>query len=188
MFLSLLNFYTTILLITSCSQALSTVMHSISAEKKDIIVSLLHQGLSTRLIAKRCCVSKSTVQHLLQEHSSSIPVPKYGRSEKLSAQQKCLCVRWMTSGALGTATTVTKKLPEDDEIAASRMMVARALYGADLSLAEKKAKPLLSAKNVKVRLEFANKYKDWTIDNWKCVIWSDETRIRHFSSDGRTWY
>ncbi|KAG1324523.1 hypothetical protein G6F63_012551 [Rhizopus arrhizus] len=30
-------------------------------------------------------------------------------------------------------------------------------------------------------------HKDWTIDDWKRVIWSDETKINRFNSDGRTW-
>ncbi|KAG1576881.1 hypothetical protein G6F48_013005 [Rhizopus delemar] len=30
-------------------------------------------------------------------------------------------------------------------------------------------------------------HKDWTIDDWKRVVWSDETKINIFNSDGRTW-
>lgn len=37
-------------------------------------------------------------------------------------------------------------------------------------------KPFLSDKSKKTRLEFAKKYKNWTIDGWKGVIWADESR------------
>ncbi|KAG0733031.1 hypothetical protein G6F23_013737 [Rhizopus arrhizus] len=30
-------------------------------------------------------------------------------------------------------------------------------------------------------------HKDWTVDDWKRVIWSNETKINRFNSDGRTW-
>ncbi|KAG1029711.1 hypothetical protein G6F43_014000 [Rhizopus delemar] len=30
-------------------------------------------------------------------------------------------------------------------------------------------------------------HRDWTIDDWKRVVWSDETKINRFNSDGRTW-
>ncbi|KAG1258339.1 hypothetical protein G6F66_014580 [Rhizopus arrhizus] len=30
-------------------------------------------------------------------------------------------------------------------------------------------------------------HKDWTVDDWKRVVWSDETKINRFNSDGRTW-
>jgi Transposase len=38
-------------------------------------------------------------------------------------------------------------------------------------------KPGLRAENVAKRLVWANQYKDWTIDDWKRVIWSDESSI-----------
>jgi hypothetical protein len=37
------------------------------------------------------------------------------------------------------------------------------------------------------RLAFAKKYEQWTIDDWKHVIWSDETKINCIGSDGRVW-
>ncbi|KAG1153208.1 hypothetical protein G6F37_010565 [Rhizopus arrhizus] len=30
-------------------------------------------------------------------------------------------------------------------------------------------------------------HKGWTVDDWKRVVWSDETKINRFNSDGRTW-
>ena len=51
----------------------------------------------------------------------------------------------------------------------------------------KKKKPLLSPKHRKQRLAFALKYKEWTVEDWKRVIWSDETKINRIASDGRQW-
>ena len=36
-------------------------------------------------------------------------------------------------------------------------------------------------------MEFALKYKDWTVEDWKRVIWLDETKINRLGSDGRSW-
>jgi transposase len=49
----------------------------------------------------------------------------------------------------------------------------------------KPKKPLLSKKNVNARLKWARIHKDWTLDDWRRVIWSDETKINRFGSDGR---
>jgi hypothetical protein len=49
----------------------------------------------------------------------------------------------------------------------------------------KKKKPLLSTRHQKQRLDFALKNKEWTVKDWKRVIWSDETKINKFGSDGR---
>ena len=51
----------------------------------------------------------------------------------------------------------------------------------------KKKHPLLSAKHHKSHLNFAHAYKDWTVEDWKRVIWFDETKINHLGSDGHKW-
>ena len=47
--------------------------------------------------------------------------------------------------------------------------------------------PLLSAQHKKVWLDFALAYKDWTLEDWKHVIWSDEIKINSTGSDGKKW-
>jgi len=51
----------------------------------------------------------------------------------------------------------------------------------------KKKKPLLSVRHRKRRLAFALKYREWTVEDWKRVIWSDETKINRFGSDGQEY-
>ncbi len=50
--------------------------------------------------------------------------------------------------------------------------------------------PLLSAKNRKRRLQFAQAHQNWTIEDWKNVAWSDESRFLLRHSDGmvRIWH
>ncbi len=49
--------------------------------------------------------------------------------------------------------------------------------------------PLLSAKNRKRRLQFAQAHQNWTIEDWKNVAWSDESRflLRHSDGSVRIW-
>jgi hypothetical protein len=65
--------------------------------------------------------------------------------------------------------------------------VHRALRKAGLGAIEKSKKPLLSAKNIRNRLSWFIARKDWTVDDWKRVIWSDKTKVNRLNSDGRTW-
>ncbi len=44
---------------------------------------------------------------------------------------------------------------------------------------------LLSAKNRKRRLQFAQSHQNWIIEDWKNVAWSDESRFLLRYSDGR---
>ncbi len=45
--------------------------------------------------------------------------------------------------------------------------------------------PLLSAKNRKRRLQFTQAHQDRTIEDWKNVAWSDESRFLLRNSDGK---
>jgi hypothetical protein len=40
----------------------------------------------------------------------------------------------------------------------------------------KRKKPLLTKKHRRERLDFVIKHKDWTLKDWKKVVWSDETK------------
>ena len=46
---------------------------------------------------------------------------------------------------------------------------------------------MLTSRHRRNRLDFAIAHQDWTLDDWKRVIWSDETKINRFQSDGRQW-
>ena len=48
---------------------------------------------------------------------------------------------------------------------------------------------LLSKSHKFKLLSWANEHKNWTIEDWKKVLWSDETKINLFGSDGitRVW-
>ena len=48
-------------------------------------------------------------------------------------------------------------------------------------------KLLLSAVHHKKCLAFALKYQNWTVEDWKRVIWSDKTKINRIGSDGKEW-
>ena len=48
-----------------------------------------------------------------------------------------------------------------------------------------RCKPLISNKNRKARLEFAKKYRDEAQKFWDKVLWTDETKINLYQSDGK---
>lgn len=48
-------------------------------------------------------------------------------------------------------------------------------------------KPFLRAENKKKRLEWARKHKNLTLDQWKNVLWSDESKFEVFGSKRRVF-
>lgn len=162
-------------------------MRPVASPTKRQVFSLLQQGNSTRNIAKQCQISNSTVQLLRKKHFPSLKVSRGGRVQKLTPQDKRFCVRAITSGKLNTTTAVAKNLKESLAIDVSARTVGRTLQEAGMGAEKKKKKPALSHANIKARLNFAKRHKYWTIDDWKRVIWSDETKINRLGSDGMSW-
>lgn len=162
-------------------------MGKISKEKKDNMKELLRQGHGHREIAKRLKISKSSVSNCAKAIGIE-PNPKNGRPKILSSRDENFCVKQITAGKSPSAIQVSKALKSQFDITASPNTVRRALKNKGLKAGEKKKKPLLSPKNIKSRMEFARKHKDWTEDDWNRVIFSDETKINRFNSDGRQWF
>ncbi|GFV65302.1 transposable element Tc1 transposase [Trichonephila clavipes] len=44
---------------------------------------------------------------------------------------------------------------------------------------------LLNARHRAERLSWAREYRDWSVEDWKRVAWSDESRFRLLKPDGR---
>jgi len=65
--------------------------------------------------------------------------------------------------------------------------VHRGLKEAGLKAVVKKKRPLLSKRHRKERLDWAVAHQHWTVEDWKKVVWSDETKINRLGSDGRKW-
>ena len=52
---------------------------------------------------------------------------------------------------------------------------------------KKKKKPLLKQQHCKACMDFAIAYQHWTVDDWRKVLFSDETKINCLGSDGVKW-
>ena len=162
-------------------------MKPISKQTRQNVVAQFRQGQSIRNVANTFSVGKSTVQRIRSQYLSINFKSPGGRPTKLSAQAKRICVSKINSGKLESAVAVKKALEKDLGVNVSVSTVKRGMYEAGLGGIEKKKKPKLSPKNFKARLASAKAHKHWTIEDWRRVIFSDETKINRFGSDGCRW-
>src|ERR1700709_2487871 len=86
-----------------------------------------------------------------------------------------------------TATKAAKQLRTDGIAEVCAETVRRTLKKEGLKAIKKKNKPSITARHKKLRMEFARRYQSWTVEDWKRVIWSDETKINRLGSDGLKW-
>jgi hypothetical protein len=123
----------------------------------------------------------------MREISGIIEKQRGGRPKVLGEQEKRLGVHLVTAGCLKTTSATAKQLREKIGKHFSYVTLRRALREAALGACVQQKKPLLAKRHVLARLNFAHKYKNWTVDDWRRVISSDETKINLFNSDGRSW-
>ena len=129
----------------------------------------------------------STISRLHSKHCSHLSKASGGRPSKLSPSHIRHAIRLLSSGKADTAVQVTRQLCNITNQSLSVETVRQHLKKAGLKAAVKKNKPLLTKRHMRERLDFAIAHKDWTVEDWKKVVWSDETKINRLGSDGRKW-
>ncbi|KAG1205781.1 hypothetical protein G6F69_009262 [Rhizopus microsporus] len=163
-------------------------MRRISNSVRNNIISMLSNNVSSRKIAKCTGVSRTYVDNLRKEVFPEKEVSKGGRPAKLSAEDKRACVRMSTVGGLDNAVQVkTKSVRKRIKSYLDLAHIKKTLKAAGLSAVAKVKKPRIDERMRRARLRFAKQFKDYTVEDWSRVVWSDETKINRLCSDGRTW-
>ena len=162
-------------------------MKNISQDIHDRITHLLETGLSARKIASQVGISHSTVNRVCSQAMPNARKSRGGRPSKLTPRDKRKLVRLVTSGKVDTATQLQQELQNVMGIRINDQTVRNALKQEGLKAVVKKKRPRLLARHIKNRYEFALKYQYWTVEDWKRVVFSDETKISRLGSDGCKW-
>ena len=76
-----------------------------------------------------------------------------------------------------TVTEITTRYNQGMQKSISERTTRRTLKQMGYSSRRPHRVPLLSATNRKLRLQFAQAHQNWTIEDWKNVAWSDESRF-----------
>ena len=162
-------------------------MHPLSTAAQYEILSLLDAGHSARLISVSTGYSYATISRLHSKHCSHLSKSSGGRPSKLSTANIHFAQHLISSGKADTAVDATKALCTITNQSLNPQTVCRGLKAAGMKPVVKKKRPLLSKRHRKERMDFALAHQDWTVEDWKKVVWSDETKINRLGSDGRKW-
>lgn len=159
-------------------------MRRINKQVEDEIVSMTENSRTSREIAQHLQICHQTVLNVLKRRNIKAPKVTKRRPNLLSDRDARAMERLLTQQVAKTPKEAAQMIQKP----VSEWTARRALKKIGLEAAIKPKKPALSDKNVKARLKFCKKYKHWSVDDWKRVIWSDETRINRFQSDGKQYY
>src|SRR5215472_780472 len=162
-------------------------MLPLSEAQRSHILSLLTEGHSAHQISSSTGVGVATITRLRIKHLPHLAKSTGGRPAKLSPTNIRHAQRLITSGKVDNAVQVTKALQDITNLPLSAQTTHRYLKQNGMKAVVKQKRPRLLPRHKKARLDFAITHKDWTVEDWKKVVWSDETKINHLGSDGRKW-
>ena len=146
-------------------------------EKKAIINSYSKDGLSVLQIALKLNIAKSTVWDAInrfrKNNCRNNDKPRSGRPRKTTFAEEKSIVLMSKRDRRKTAPEIQSNFNCCHESQISVNTVKRRLRSVGLNGRVAKQKPFLSRVNKLKRLQWAREHKNWTIDDFKKVLWSE---------------
>lgn len=163
---------------------------NLSVEKRASILALRNEGLKIRYISERLKIPKSSVADAIKrfgETHSNEDKKRSGRPRVTSKAEDQSIILTSKMNRKLTATNIRSEFIDSHKKSVSTATIKRRLCGAQLNGRVATKKPLLRRGNKKKRLNWARKHKNWTIDDWKKVLWTDESKFELFGGKRRVF-
>ncbi len=158
-------------------------------ELRDRIVARHRSGQGYKKISAALKVPKSTVASIIlkwKTFGTTRTLPRAGRPAKLSYRGRRALVRKVKKNPKITVAELQRCIREMGE-SCRKSTITAALHQSGLYGRVARRKPLLSARHMKARMEFAKKHlKDSKMVTNK-ILWSDETKIELFGLNSKRY-
>ncbi len=155
---------------------------------KTNIISLHKKGEGYKKISKALLISQNTVAKVVQtfkkDGSATISQRRPGRPRKLTPRQERLLMRRVEENRHASSLQLSKEVESQTGVTISRDTILRTLQRNGTHGCRPRKRPLLKPRHKKARLEFARAHADKDEDYWDSILWSDETKINVFGTDG----
>ncbi len=163
----------------------------LSLSVKQAIIRLKKQNKPIREIAKTLGVAKTTVWNILKkkERTGELSNTKRpGRPRKTTVVDDRRILSLVKKIPFTTVGQIKNTLQEVG-VCVSKSTIKRRLHQSEYRAFTTRCKPLVSLKNRKARLEFAKRHLKKPSQFWSNILWTDETKINLYQSDGkrRVW-
>ena len=159
----------------------------IVTDVKKIIINLHNKGLSCRKISEKVFVKKSAIATIIKTWKamkSFANKPRCGRPKATTSATDRLIRRKALQDRGISSSTIASEVFSELGVKVSACTIRRRLNKMGLKGQTARKKPWLSKANIKKRLAWAKDHSSWTIDDWKKVTWSDESKFCLFGTDG----
>ena len=150
--------------------------------------SLLRQRKSIRKVAQSLNISKSTVARIRDKDKENIPPPNPGRPKVISTTTRSALAHHYEIGDLKTYKDGQRFVQSTEGKTIHISTIRQNLIQEGVKTYSQPRKPNLTRDQRARRLKFAKDHIHWTVDDWKKVMFSDETIISRFGSFGKSYY
>uniref|UniRef100_A0A7I4YEL3 Paired domain-containing protein n=1 Tax=Haemonchus contortus TaxID=6289 RepID=A0A7I4YEL3_HAECO len=154
---------------------------------QEAIIEAIRSGTKMSVLSQQYNLAKSTISKIFKCYRSRGSVmrkSRSGRPRKTTSSADSLILRTSMGDPRATASDIREQVTSFSGISISQSTVQRRLRTGGLFGRRPSKKPLVTAKNRKARLGFARKHLAWNRDDWKKVLFSDESKFCLFGSDG----
>ena len=155
--------------------------------KKCCIVKWNKHGIEHKDIAEKLKIHRTTVCRVLKRYINFPDYyhiqPKTGRPRIMDDREIRIAGRMIAKNEVQNATELQKKAFKD----VSTQTLQHRLKKQGFVCRVKKKKPFLDLKSKEARQKWAMAHVNWTVEDWKRVIFSDESKYMLFKSDGRQY-
>ena len=165
----------------------------LSNEERLAIKYLKESGLSFRKIGEQLNCHHSTALKTYNQYLSSGSIAKKarsGRPSKITERGERTVCRTAKTLRFGTLKAIFDEVRQSDvSKTATKYIVRKILHKYKILSHKRKRKPFVSAKNRRIRIQWVREHREWSIDDWKNVIFSDECRfgLGNDSRKKRVW-
>lgn len=157
------------------------------AKKLDII-RLFNDGFNERYIVKETGTPKTTVHNTIAKYKNNGTIMRIkgsGRPRLLNDEDIRYLENLIDENPKISSKKMSNLLEKDRKKIVSERTIRTRLNQAGYNSRVPRKVPRLSPTNILHRNKIAGEWSNWTLKQWENVIFSDETKINLFSSDGR---
>lgn len=123
-------------------------------------------------------IPKSTV-HAIKTRDTGINKPRSGRPKKISTRDIRQIIRYIRTNK-STRRITLSQLKSMFSLNIHENTIQKALQEAGYHSRVARRRPFLNKRDRKRRLKFAQEHKNWTVEDWSGVLFSDEMAIKLF--------
>jgi transposase len=141
-------------------------------------------------IATLLKLHKSTVGDVVMKwkrEGTTTTKPRLGRPRLMTDRDRRALQKVVRETRQISSETFTCELRSATNCPASTVIVRRELRVMEFHGSAAAHKPNISPVNAKCLLKWCKELRQWTVNNWKHMIWGDESRYIMWRSDGKIW-